>query len=115
MARLTSVLGATTRSVDDVTYRATLLIVATDSLDGSGSSRIRGGQLLQERLANQTERIRRYLGHELKAGLPVTEAGERFCALASPDLYHLLTIELHWTADHHQTWLTKLLHTELLG
>jgi AcrR family transcriptional regulator len=74
-----------------------------------------GRQLLQERLTNQTERIRRYLTDGLKPGLTVTEAGERYCALASPDLYHLLTIDLRWTADHHQTWLTNILHTELLG
>jgi len=74
-----------------------------------------GRRLLQERLVNQTERIRRYLGDELTHGLSVAEAGERYCALASPDLYHVLTVELRWTADHHQDWLTNLLHTELLG
>ncbi len=74
-----------------------------------------GRQLLAERLANQTERIRRYLGDELKAGLSLTEAGQRFCALASPELYHLLTVELGWTAEHHQRWLTELMRNELLG
>ena len=74
-----------------------------------------GRQLLEERLANQTDRIRRFLSDGLKPGLTVTEAGERYSALASPDLYYLLTVELHWTADHHQTWLTNLLRTELLG
>ena len=48
----------------------------------------------QERLTNQTERIRRYLGDDLRPGLSVAEAGERYCALASPELYHLLTVEL---------------------
>jgi AcrR family transcriptional regulator len=74
-----------------------------------------GRQLLQERLANQTERIRRFLGDQLTPGLTVTEAGQRYCALASPDLYYLLTVELGWSADHHQRWLTNLLHRELLG
>jgi AcrR family transcriptional regulator len=73
-----------------------------------------GRRLLQERLNNQTERIRHYLGDELKPGLSVVEAGERYCALASPELYHLLTVEFAWTADQHQEWLTHLLHTELL-
>jgi AcrR family transcriptional regulator len=74
-----------------------------------------GQQLLQERLTNQTERIRRYLADDLTPGLSVAEAGERYCALASPDLYHVLTVQLHWTAKHHQHWLTTVLHTELLG
>jgi AcrR family transcriptional regulator len=74
-----------------------------------------GRRLLEERLTNQTERIRDYLGDELGPGLSIAEAGERYCALASPDLYHLLTVELHWTPEHHQQWLTNLLHTELLG
>ena len=74
-----------------------------------------GRRLLTERLANQTERIRRYLGDALRPGLAVAEAGERYCALASPELYHLLTIELAWTAEQHRGWLTQLLHTELLG
>ena len=50
-----------------------------------------GRRLLQERLPNQTERIRHYLGEDLRPGLSVAEAGERYCALASPELYHLLT------------------------
>jgi AcrR family transcriptional regulator len=74
-----------------------------------------GRRLLTERLANQTERIRRYLGDALRPGLAVAEAGERYCALASPELYYLLTIELAWTAEQHRSWLTQLLHTELLG
>ena len=74
-----------------------------------------GRRLLTERLANQTERIRRYLGDDLRPGLSVAEAGQRYCALASPELYHLLTVELAWTAEQHRSWLTQLLHTELLG
>jgi hypothetical protein len=73
-----------------------------------------GRRLLQERLNNQTERIRHYLGDELKPGLSVAGACERYCALASPEIYHLLTVEFAWTADQHQEWLTHLLHTELL-
>ena len=73
-----------------------------------------GRRLLHERLVNQTERIRRYLGDELTPELTLAEAGERYCALASPDLYHLLTVELHWTGEHHQAWLTNLLQAELL-
>ena len=74
-----------------------------------------GRRLLSERLANQTERIRRYLGDELRAGLSFSAAGERYCALASPELYHLLTVELGWSAEQHLQWVTQLLRAELIG
>jgi AcrR family transcriptional regulator len=71
-------------------------------------------RMLKERLNAQTDRIRRYLGEALRPELSIAEAGERYCALASPELYHLLTVELSWTADQHRRWLTQLLQTELL-
>jgi AcrR family transcriptional regulator len=74
-----------------------------------------GRRLLKERLANQTDRIRRYLGDDLRPGLSVAEAGERYCALASPDLYHVVTVEFGWSAGQHQRWLSELLRAELLG
>ena len=72
-------------------------------------------RLLQERLANQTDRIRRYVGGELRPGLSVEEAGQRYCALASPDLYHLLTGEMGWDPDSFRRWLAELVRTDLLG
>jgi AcrR family transcriptional regulator len=74
-----------------------------------------GRRLLDERLSNQTERIRCYLDNELRPGLSLAESGERYCALASPELYYLLTVELGWTAEQHKSWLTELLRAELLG
>jgi AcrR family transcriptional regulator len=74
-----------------------------------------GRRLLHDRLRAQTDRIRTYLGEDLRAGLSIDEAGQRYSALASPELYHLLTVELGWTADQHRSWLTELLSTELLG
>jgi AcrR family transcriptional regulator len=74
-----------------------------------------GRRLLQERLSNQTERLRRYVGDELRPGLSIAEAGQRYCALASPELYHVLTVEFRWRAEQHQRWLTELTRTELLG
>jgi AcrR family transcriptional regulator len=73
-----------------------------------------GRRLLQERLRAQTERIARHLGDDLRPGLSAEEAGERYCVLAGPELYHLLTVELGWTADQHREWLTDLLTSELL-
>ncbi len=71
-------------------------------------------RLLHERLANQTERVRECLDGGLRDGLSVTEAGQRYCALTSPELYHLLTVEFGWSAASHKTWLTDLLQAELL-
>jgi AcrR family transcriptional regulator len=74
-----------------------------------------GRRLLHDRLTAQTERIRNYLGDQLRAGLSVDQAGQRYCVLASPELYYLLTVELGWTAGQHRRWLTNLLKTELLA
>lgn len=72
-------------------------------------------RLLHERLANQTARIREHLDGELAPGLSVVEAGQRYCALTSPELYQTLTVEFGWTAARHRRWLTDLLAAELLG
>jgi hypothetical protein len=45
----------------------------------------------------------------------VAEAGQRYCALTSPELYQTLTVEFAWTPDRHKKWLTELLERELLG
>jgi hypothetical protein len=74
-----------------------------------------GRRLLHDRLTAQTERIGEYLGDHLRPGLSVDQAGQRYCVLASPELYYLLTVELGWTADQHRSWLTDLLKTELLA
>jgi AcrR family transcriptional regulator len=74
-----------------------------------------GKRLLHDRLANQTERVREYLGDDLRPGLSVADAGQRYSALASPELYQMLTVEFGWTAARHRKWLTDLLETELLG
>lgn len=72
-------------------------------------------RLLHDRLTAQTERIRTYLGDDLRPGLSADQAGQRYCVLASPELYYLLTVDLGWTADQHRRWLTQLLTTELLA
>ena len=74
-----------------------------------------GKRLLHDRLTAQTERVRLCLGDQLRAGLSVAEAGQHYCALASPELYHTLTVEFGWPPDRHRAWLTDLLDTELLG
>jgi hypothetical protein len=74
-----------------------------------------GRRLLHDRLTAQTEQIRKYIGDDLRPGLSVDQAGQRYGVLASPELYYLLTLELGWTADQHRSWLTELLKTELLA
>jgi AcrR family transcriptional regulator len=73
-----------------------------------------GRRLLRTRLANQTGRIRQGLRDDLRPGLSVKAAGERYCALTSPELYHMLTVEFGWTPQAHREWLTELLAAELL-
>jgi hypothetical protein len=53
-------------------------------------------------------------GPDLREDLSVKEAGEGYCALTSPELYQILTVEFRWTADRHRTWVTDVLETELL-
>jgi AcrR family transcriptional regulator len=89
--------------------------VIRGAADKEAFAALLGRRLLKDRLIAQTGRIRQYLGEALRPGLSVAEAGERYCALASPDLYHLLTVEFAWTAEQHKRWLTQLLQTELLG
>ena len=74
-----------------------------------------GSRLFHDRLTTQTERLREYLGDDLRRGLSVEEAGQRYCALVSPELYHLVTVELGWTAEEHRQWLVDMLRADLLG
>lgn len=71
-------------------------------------------RLLRDRLADITASIRRYAGDSLRSGLTVEQAGERACALMSPEMHHLITVGLGWTPDQHREWLCHLLVTELL-
>jgi len=74
-----------------------------------------GRRLIAERLANQTERIRRFIAEDLRPGLSIDEAGQRYCVLTSPELFHLLTVEMAWTVEQHQRWVTQLMRVDLLG
>jgi AcrR family transcriptional regulator len=74
-----------------------------------------GRRLLHDRVAAQTERIRRYLEDGLRPGMSPSEAGERYCVLTSPEVHHLLTVEFGWSTEQHRSWLGQLLETDLLG
>ena len=72
-------------------------------------------RLLATRLARQTDHLRRLAGDALRPGLSPEQAAERFAALTSPELHHLLTSELGWTREAHEAWIATLADAELLG
>ena len=71
--------------------------------------------LLTARLESQRQLLRTYLHGALRHGLTDDDAAERHCALTSPELHHLLTVELGWDAERHAHWLADTLERELLG
>lgn len=72
-------------------------------------------RLLQQRVASVTALARRYLDRSLKPGLTIEDAGQRYAAMASPELFHLLTVEVGWTHERYQQWVTQLLESDLLA
>lgn len=79
---------------------------------------------LREHLAAVIERRRRFQlrlvelirgGDELRAGMTNEYAADTYTALASPDLYLLLTTHHGWTADRFQAWLDDTLQQLLLS
>ena len=49
------------------------------------------------------------------AGITPPEAAERYSALLSPELYHLLTVERRWTVWQYQAWVTGLVDRDLFA
>lgn len=85
---------------------------ASDSESFAADLRAR---LLAERLANQTRHLRLLVGDALRDGLSVDAAAAQFCGLSSPELYHVMTSELGWSAEAHEKWLADLAEFSLLG
>lgn len=71
-------------------------------------------RLLRERLASNLKRLKEYVGSELRAGITLRRAAERYCALTSPELHHLLTAKLGWSPRVHQEWVAALVEHDLL-
>ena len=122
LADVAQVSGADARLAKMVEYSCTILgrtgpihAVIRGAADKEPFAGDLGRRLLDDRLTHQTERIRRYVGEDLREGLSVAEAGQAYCALLSPELYHLLTVQLGWTAEHHLEWSQRLLTADLLG
>jgi AcrR family transcriptional regulator len=72
-------------------------------------------RMLQVRLRIQSTNVQTYLGPALRDGLTVKRAAERYSALLSPELYHLLTVERRWTTRQYESWVADLLDHDLLG
>jgi AcrR family transcriptional regulator len=70
--------------------------------------------LLSVRLETQSRNLRTYLGSSLRDGLPPDEAAERYSALLSPELHHLLTVDRGWSQDRYEAWVAELLVRDLL-
>jgi AcrR family transcriptional regulator len=72
-------------------------------------------RLLRERLESNTKRLRQFVGEALRPGVPLDVAAERYCALSSPEMHHLMTVELGWSQQAYEEWLASLAEAELLG
>ena len=72
-------------------------------------------RVLGLRLQLQAGNLETYLGTSLRPGLTVKQAAERYSALLSPELYHLLIVERRWATRQYASWVTELLDHDLLG
>jgi AcrR family transcriptional regulator len=72
-------------------------------------------RMLGLRLEIQAHNLEASLGGSLRPGLSVDQAAERYSALLSPELYHLLTVERRWPTRRYAAWVTDLLDHDLLG
>lgn len=72
-------------------------------------------RLLRQRVDSVAALVQRFLGGALKPGLTVEDAAQRYAAIASPELHHLLTVEVGWTDGRYRQWLTQLLEADLIG
>ena len=84
---------------------------AADGHPFAGDLRAR---MLRVRLQIQSRNLEACIGTALRDGLTITEAAERYGALLSPELYHLLTVERRWSTRRFASWVTDLLDHDLL-
>jgi AcrR family transcriptional regulator len=72
-------------------------------------------RLLERRVGEIVALAGELLDGALPPGMTAREAGERYAALASPELHHLLTVEMGWSAERHRDWLTEAVSGQLLA
>ena len=78
------------------------------------ASDVRARQL-RIRLTRNTRHLDDFVGDALRQGLTLKEAAEHYCALSSPEMYELLTVQLGWSDRRHERWLAATAHRELLA
>ena len=72
-------------------------------------------RLLERRVDEIVRLAGDLLAGALPPGMTAREAGERYAALASPEMHHLLVAEMGWSRERHQAWLTETAIAQLLG
>src|SRR5262249_28786135 len=73
-------------------------------------------RLLRERLANHARHLALIVQESRFRGeMGFDEAAQRFGAIASPEMHHLLTVDMRWSRERHNTWLRESAKTDLLG
>ena len=72
-------------------------------------------RLLRTRLAKTRQLLQTFVGGALRPGLSIDEAAQRYSALASPEMHHLLIGQLGWTREDHEHWFAELVEHDLLG
>jgi hypothetical protein len=85
---------------------------------GTGAQELSGleAELREMRYGQQAKVMRAVVdGGALAPGVSVKEAAETFSALASPELYHLLTEGRGWGPRRYSRWLQGLVKSALLA
>jgi AcrR family transcriptional regulator len=73
-------------------------------------------RLLHERVANHARHLALIVRESgFRTGIGVEDAAQRFGALASPEMHHLLRTDMGWSRDRHNSWLRESAETDLLG
>lgn len=71
--------------------------------------------LLRTRVTKTRQFLQSIVGNALRPGLSIDEATQRFCAISSPEMHHLLIGQLGWTLEDHEEWFAELVERDLLG
>jgi AcrR family transcriptional regulator len=71
--------------------------------------------VLRDRLQSNRRLLHRFIGGHLPPGLTLAAAADQYCALSSPELYHVCTVDLGWSAKKHELWLGGMAESALLG
>lgn len=70
---------------------------------------------LRVRLTRNARYLDDFVADALRPALTLKEAAEQYCALSSPEMYELLTVQLGWSDRRHERWLAATAHRELLA